>query len=159
MKLVNCVLSQGRYFPKLNSSLLLLLKPSSKSLVRSSALNRTCEKRLAQLSGRNVSLYNASKQGLSESAFSGCLEKVGVDSLLGKSGSGHRLLTLTGRSEATHHHVLTSRVNRSIDLQAGLPHGQLRGFRTTPQHHVPPVFWILIKPVAKLGAILSGRYF
>ncbi|XP_076440777.1 metalloendopeptidase OMA1, mitochondrial-like [Babylonia areolata] len=34
---------------------------------------------------------------------------------------------------------------------------QIRGFHITPRRNIPPVFWIFIKPVAKLGAILSGR--
>ena len=34
---------------------------------------------------------------------------------------------------------------------------QSKSFHTTPQRCVPPVLWILFKPLAKLGAILSGR--
>lgn len=34
---------------------------------------------------------------------------------------------------------------------------QSRRFHVTPKRNIPPIFWLFVKPVAKLGAILSGR--
>ena len=90
----------------------------------------------------------------------GLLTKAGSSGhgLLTKAGSsGHGLLTKAGSSG---HGLLTSRVEDAVGLQTLLyaPLGHPRCFHTTPQRYIPPLFWVLIKPVAKLGAILSGRY-
>ena len=69
----------------------------------------------------------------------------------------HRQLTKAGFH---HHQLLTSRLEAGAGLQTlYVPAGQLRWFHTTPKRNIPPLFWVLIKPVAKLGAILTGRYF
>ena len=94
------------------------------------------------------------------SSSHGLLTKAGSSGhgLLTKAGSpGHGLLTKAG---SPGHGLLTSRVEDAAGLQTLLypPLGHPRCFHTTPQRHIPPLFWVLIKPVAKLGAILSGRY-
>ena len=77
--------------------------------------------------------------------------------LLTRAGSsGHGLLTKAG---SPGHGLLTSRMEDAACLQTlNTPLGHPRCFHTTPQRYIPPLFWVLIKPVAKLGAILSGRY-
>jgi len=32
------------------------------------------------------------------------------------------------------------------------------GFHTTPRRNIPPVFWVVIKPLAKVASMLSGRW-
>ena len=90
----------------------------------------------------------------------GLLTKAGSSGhgLLTKAGSsGHGLLT---KARSSGHGLLTSRVEDAVGLQTLLyaPLGHPRCFHTTPPRYIPPLFWVLIKPVAKLGAILSGRY-
>ena len=90
----------------------------------------------------------------------GLLTKAGSSGhgLLTKAGSsGHGLLT---KARSSGLGLLTSRVEDAVGLQTLLyaPLGHPRCFHTTPQRYIPPLFWVLIKPVAKLGAILSGRY-
>ncbi|KAL8622457.1 hypothetical protein ACOMHN_034122 [Nucella lapillus] len=60
----------------------------------------------------------------------------------------------TGNVIPRHYH----KNKRVATLQkVGLCFIQSRGFHVTPKRNIPPVFWLFIKPVAKLGAILSGR--
>lgn len=36
-------------------------------------------------------------------------------------------------------------------------YGIQRKFHTTARRQIPPILWLFVKPVAKLGAILGGR--
>ena len=75
--------------------------------------------------------------------------------LLTRPGSRHQLLTRPGSRQQ----LLTSELEGGVCLQTfHLPVGQLRCFHTSSKRCISPLFWLLFKPVAKLGAIVSGRY-
>ena len=52
-------------------------------------------------------------------------------------------------------------INNKLKLNTLAKHDKynLRQFSTTPPRNISPLFWVILKPISKLGAILAGRGF